>query len=180
MTSAGFWRMGDTGRLPGGWSRSATTWRAEAGRAGAVVRSSSRTPPQAVRASTATRAAIRRTAAAADGSVLIARSAAAAAAGSAPQRRCGIGREGRIVRDDGQPLLERLRDQNAVERVAMMRGKSQQPKGVGDRYRELLEARGASSRGHRLEIGADLAERCLDCDLPGAGRTDVHGVPRVA
>src|SRR5439155_20896544 len=95
----------------------------------------------------------------------------AAAVGSAPQRRCRIGREGWIVRDDGQPLLERLRDQNAIERVAVMRGKTQQPKGVRDRYRELLEARRTSSRGNRLEIGSDPAKRCLDCDLPGAGGT---------
>src|SRR5262245_17571919 len=103
-----------------------------------------------------------------------------AAATSGPQRRYLVGREGGIVRDDRQPLLQRLCDQHAVERVAMVPRETLDAECMGDRHREFLESRCTGGRGDGVEVCAELAERRLDRDFPRAGRAHVDGVARVA
>src|SRR5439155_25545335 len=86
---------------------------------------------------------------------------------SAPKRRGRVRGERGVVRDDREALLERLRDEKAVERIAVVGGQRRQTKRVRDRDRQLVESRPAGGTGDRVQIGFDLAERRLDGDLPG-------------
>lgn len=79
------------------------------------------------------------------------------------------------MRDERQVFELRLRDQQPVERISVMRRQLRRDEGVPHLDRQRAE-------GALLDPRGDIAGRCepaggtLDRDLPRAGRADEHGV----
>ena len=77
-------------------------------------------------------------------------------------------------------LRDGLRHQEAVERIAMMRGQFRETLGMRDVDGDLLEIRGTRAVDDLLQVSGDLAECGFDGDLPCARGAEVDLLPRIA
>jgi hypothetical protein len=76
------------------------------------------------------------------------------------------------VRHDRQALYLGLRDQHAIEGIAMMRRQRRQPFCMLERYRERLKAADLHAESER-DLEAELAKADLYRCLPGRGQAYV-------
>ena len=92
-----------------------------------------------------------------------------------PDASDAVLREDCVCRDDPQLLLERLRDQQPVERVAVVEGQARDAGRVPQVDRQGLKAVDGELLGHEAverALDSQLAEAHLDRELPGA--RDAH------
>jgi len=92
------------------------------------------------------------------------------ACGSNQQNWNSIPEQLPVARNQNQPLNDRLRDKQAIERVSVVKGKIPDRFSVADGHRQLRHSMGVDKIGDRSKQ-SQRAKRLFDAQLPGRHRT---------